>query len=105
MGAYLGSFRAGVDGVLEHLYAAAGVEGAADATDQLLRLAREHRARDDDEGPGPPGYGFWLWIEDLGHGPYSTYHARPHMTSSISDTNPDIREGGRTVREPAQTDP
>jgi hypothetical protein len=58
VGAYLGPSRAGVDGLLEDLNAAAGVKGAADAADQLLRLAREHRARDGDERPGPPGHMF-----------------------------------------------
>src|SRR5215211_1959865 len=79
VGPYLGVLRAGVDGVLEDLCAAVGVEGPAYAPDQLLRLAGEHRSRDDEERPGSLGRIFYRWIEDLRHGAYSTLRVAVRM--------------------------
>ena len=84
VGPYLGVFRAGVDGVLEDLCAAVSVEGPAYAPDQLLRLAGEHRSRNDDERPGSLGRRVYRWIEDLRHGAYSTLRVAVHRVCFAS---------------------
>src|SRR5215213_695573 len=84
VGPYLGDLRASVDGVLEDLCAAVGVEGPAYAPDQLFRLAGEHRSRDNDERSRSLGRGFYRWIEDLRHGAYSTRHAAVHRACFAS---------------------
>src|SRR5215213_7481891 len=84
VGPYLGVLRAGVDGVLEDLCAAVGVEGPTYAPDQLLRLAREHRACDNDEGPGSLGRIFYRGIEDLRHSAYSTLRVAVNRVYFVS---------------------